>query len=328
MTRIAASLLAAVALVGVPSNATASDSHSGPVTDIAIGAVDGKVYSCSQGGVFEGTGDHIRFELRPSFRVTCLASYHSGNQAAPGLLSAGGEPGISGSLGWWQLAGDQSQVVAEDMIYSIACAPDEQLVAIACANGEVLVRKLGADPAAGEGWTLRHRHTATARAVAFSPDGNWLASAGLDGVVIVSPTSETDRTAPRHLDDHTAGVECLAFSPDSTMIASGSRDSKVRIHLVSGRLLRSYDGLGMAGEPVAARVPSRVLSIAWAGLLIAGTSKGTLHRLALQDDRSSRIPRTDHAPISALAIDLRRQQLVIGAGSVDTLDLKDIEVAD
>ena len=326
MTRITASLLAAAALVGVPIDARAGDAHSGPVTDIAIGDVDGKVYSCSQGGIFEGTRDQLRLEHRPGFRVTCLANFKPGGSDDPGRLIAGGEPGVSGSVGWRELDADHSQTVAKDMIYSIACAPDQQLVAIACASGEVLVRK---GTAGARGWTLRHQHTATARAVAFSPDGKWLASAGLDGVVIVSPTSEGDRTEPLHLVDHTAGVECLAFSPDSNMIASGSRDSKVRVHLVSGPLVRSYHGLGMAGEPVAARVPSRVLSIAWGKeLLVAGTSKGTLHRLSLEDDSSSSIPHTDHDPITALEFDLGRQQLVIGTSSVTTLDLKDIELAD
>ena len=313
-------LIALVGLTGVTARAQVGEAHIGPVTAIAIGGVDGKVYSCSQGGVFEGTGDQLRLELRPPFRAVALASFRFGDGDGPGLLVAGGDPGVSGSVAWRQPTSFRSHRVTEDMVDAIAAAPDQQLIAIACANGDVLVREGTAGPADVE-WTRRHQHTATARAVAFSPDGKWLASAGLDGVVILSPTSKTDHQEPLHLDDHSAGVECLAFSPDSSMIASGSRDSKVRIHLVSGKLLRSYDALGMADEPVAARVPSRVLSIAWGqDLLVAGTSKGTLHSLALGDDSSSTIKRKDPEPITALAFDRDGRRLLIGTRTVSSLD--------
>ncbi len=49
-------LIAALGLTGVTARAQVGDAHTGPVTAIAIGGVDGKVYSCSQGGVFEGAG--------------------------------------------------------------------------------------------------------------------------------------------------------------------------------------------------------------------------------------------------------------------------------
>lgn len=114
--------------------------------------------------------------------------------------------------------------VGKDLVYDLASHPEGRLVAIAAADGTIQTNSTREFPKGI--WTTRHRHTATARAVAFSPDGRWLASAGHDGVVILSEVSGS--AEPRALVDHTSGVECLAFSPDSKRIDSGSKDSKVR----------------------------------------------------------------------------------------------------
>ncbi|MFI7683061.1 NB-ARC domain-containing protein [Streptomyces griseoaurantiacus] len=70
-------------------------------------------------------------------------------------------------------------------------------------------------------------HTSGVRAVAISPDGTWLATAGRDGDVRI-----WDRTTGftiATLTGHTAWVNAVAISPDGTWLATGSDDGEVRI---------------------------------------------------------------------------------------------------
>jgi eukaryotic-like serine/threonine-protein kinase len=70
-------------------------------------------------------------------------------------------------------------------------------------------------------------HINEARAVSFSPNGQWLASAGSDGTVKVwdAVTGQEIRT----LKGHTNGVTGVAFSPDGQRLASASSDRSVKL---------------------------------------------------------------------------------------------------
>ncbi len=75
------------------------------------------------------------------------------------------------------------------------------------------------------------------RAIAFSPDGRWLASGSYDATVRL--WNVRDGTLGKELKGHTAWVRGLAFSPDGELLATASDDNTVRIWRVTdGKTVR------------------------------------------------------------------------------------------
>ena len=82
--------------------------------------------------------------------------------------------------------------------------------------------------------------TGLARALAFSPNGELLASGGGSNVYLHDPgTGMLERT----LRGHTAVVTVVAFSPDGSMLASASGDRTIKLwNPQTGRLIRTLRG--------------------------------------------------------------------------------------
>jgi WD40 repeat protein len=78
-------------------------------------------------------------------------------------------------------------------------------------------------------------------AMAFSPDGRLLASAGLGGGISLWDVATGQ--VLRDLSGHTGAVNSVAFSPDGKLLASASGDNTLRLWRVStGEALRTFTG--------------------------------------------------------------------------------------
>ena len=84
-------------------------------------------------------------------------------------------------------------------------------------------------------------HTGEINAVAFSPDGQLLASASQDCTVRLWNPATGEQL--QKLEGHTAGVSAVAFSPDGQLLASASLDHTVRLwNPATGEPLQKLEG--------------------------------------------------------------------------------------
>lgn len=294
--RLACVCLLAASCVGPRSHAQ----PVGPVT--AIVASRGQVWSCAQNGVFAGAGAELRPFCAPPFRPIALAALADG-----GLLVAGGEPARSGSLARYGADGSLAGrvAVASDLVYALAC--DEQVVALGCADGRVLLHGLpGLEPI-----RTVHVHAGPVRAVLLvrlATAGTLVVSAGRDGRILLTPSLGGPT---RSLVDHTAGVECLAFEVHDarTLLYSGALDGKVRLHDLGSappRLVRTWNRLGAT---VCALLPGPIV----------GLGDGKLLARSVSDDLAA-VTQAAHA-LTAIAVTERGQLALGGNGAVTLLPL-------
>ena len=298
---------------------SAQDSHLGPVTDIAVSS--NQVFSVSQGGVYQNHGSQLKRLFRPPFRVTSLVV------VGDRLLLGGGDPGVSGMVGLYDLRGGNfhSVQVSDDLIYDVAVHPGKKMAGLACADNRVMTIALPS--LAEDSLQERYRHTAVVRAVTFSPSGDYLASAGLDALVMLLPFDGLSKPIP--IQDHSSKVDCLVFSPDATLLASGARDGKIRLHNLEGRLVRTYTGISVASADSIWEGHAYILSLAWGGsssTLFAAAAQGSIYQLSTADNQWKKLAGKRTKPIYSLAFSAT-DELMVGTHTVQPVaDLKKLEI--
>ncbi|MDQ6643412.1 MAG: hypothetical protein M3Y76_03100, partial [Chloroflexota bacterium] len=86
-------------------------------------------------------------------------------------------------------------------------------------------------------------HSNRVTAVAWSPNGKYIASGSLDQTVQVWAVNPGDHLQPFIYRGHTAGVQAVAWSPESNRVASGSIDTTVQVwDALSGEHVAIYHG--------------------------------------------------------------------------------------
>ncbi len=145
-------------------------------------------------------------------------------------LFTGGEDSVVRQ--WLVAAEPEPRVIARARVSSLAFAPTSDLLAATCRDGHVQLW----DAATGREVTKLEAHTGVdstavqffggANAVAFSPDGKWLASGGGDSNVKLW---ETDTWQLQNTLDQGQGrsVYSVAFSPDGLTLAASCKSQTV-----------------------------------------------------------------------------------------------------
>jgi WD40 repeat protein len=176
------------------------------------------------------------------------------------LLSAGDDGAVRA---WDAVNGKQLDQLTghADTVLSVSWSPDGSRLAAGVDDATIRVwsvpsRDDAAGGRAGLGAGTSPRilkgHRGEVNAVAWSPDGAYLASAGglLDGRILLWTAPDFDTA--RVLSGHSGAVSSLAWSPDGSRLVSASWDTTLRIWDREGRPLQ------ILNEPA-----GWVLSVAW-----------------------------------------------------------------
>ena len=143
---------------------------------------------------------------------------------------------------------------------SLTFEPDGQTLAVATDDGDILLWQVGAS-----GWAaplpprILSGHSDCVTAVAFSPNGEWLASASRDRTARLWRPQKSLRVA---LQGHRATATGGAFGADGQLLASSSHDRTLRLWQRNGRLARTIGPRQVGLQAVAVSPITPLVAIA------------------------------------------------------------------
>jgi cytochrome c len=205
-------------------------------------------------------------------------------------VSADGETAISGSFDQsairWSLARNAADEVLRfhDAAVNAVAALKDGRVATGGEDGRIAIWRRGGE--APE--TVLAGHSAPVAALAVSPDGATLASAGWDGTVRLWPLAGG---APRVLEGHQQTVNGVAFTPDGRVVSAGY-DATLRIWPLAGDA-----SPGIITLPA----PLHAVAVTPDGEIVAAGADGIVRCFSLAGELRAEIE-VGPTPIIALAI--------------------------
>jgi hypothetical protein len=188
----------------------------------------------------------------------------------------------------------------------LALAPDDRSMAVVTMGGSLFLWERATQQP-----RLIVKDAGYATAVAFSPDGRWLALAnagnhslltqgkvvktGIENREEVRLVRVADGKVIRRFTGHAGGIDCLHFSPDGRTLASGGLDTTVLLWDVAG--LR-------ASTPKDVPLRNEELTAAWEGLRAeAAEAHRRMAALTASPTQAVRLLRDRLQPIAAVAPD-------------------------
>jgi WD40 repeat protein len=149
-------------------------------------------------------------------------------------------------------------------IYGVNFSPDSKTIAWT-SNSNIILAKLD-----GNVLKTLKGHTAVVRAIAFSNDGEKIASASDDKSVNIW---HRDGTLIHTLVGHTSAIRGVNFSPDGSTIASASEDNTIRIWQPNSIVLKILSHPGIVGE-VAISPDDKIVATASDGIITLWNRNG------------------------------------------------------
>lgn len=119
----------------------------------------------------------------------------------------------------------------QDLVNALAISLDNRWLAVSVGE-RIEVFAWQHDPSLELVPLFNHFIGAFSHSLAFSPDGQWLATASQDGHIRLWDTGKFGKetaTQPREIEAHQRGANQVAFSPDSQLLASSGNDGMLRV---------------------------------------------------------------------------------------------------